>query len=208
MGYYNRLSVELLGDRNQAEVLRFLYRNRPNRFSQRQMSNTLNIPPATMSRTCKKLMDLNIVDHFNVGKTILYNFDEKSYIAERILVPVFENEKNFFGDLVKDVLRTLDPKLTECIKEIVLFGSILRDEDTPASDVDLAIVIKNTSTPLRTAMVMDDDIKNIEEHFIHESVNHKIHLDIHIFIEGELRKNKKGISSAKIREEGTIIWRQ
>lgn len=207
MAHYNKLSVELLGDRGRAEVLRFLYRNRHNRFSQREMSDALNIPPATISRTCRKLVKLNIVDHFNVGKTILYHFDEKSYIAKKILVPIFKNEENFFSDLIKDILRTLKPDLARCIKEIVLFGSIVRGEDTPASDVDLAIVIRCAVSPLRTNMLMHDKIKEIEEHFIDESVNRKIYLDIHFFVEGDTSSDKKGISLARVYEEGTVIWR-
>lgn len=208
MSYYNKLSVELLGDRNQVEVLRFLYRNRPNRFSQRQMSNALNIPPATISRTCKKIEVLNIVVHNNIGKSILYHFDGESYIAKRILVPVFENEENFFCDLIKDIMSTLNRELAKCIKEIVLFGSILRDEDTPASDIDLAIVIKSATALTRTTTLMHNRIEEIEKHFIHESVKRDIPLDIHMFLEGEKRKNKKGISLTKVREEGTVIWRR
>lgn len=199
MAFYRKLSVEILGDKNRVEVLRFLFRNKPNRFSQKQISDSLNITPATTSRTCRKLEELDVVDCLEVGRTILYRLNSASYIVSKFLEPIFEREATIFHDLVKDILTKLDPNLKILIKEIILFGSTVVDEDTPVSDIDLAIVFyKHISTK--------DRVKDIEEHFLHQAVEFKIHLDTHFFIEGKSHKGK-GISLEHVYDQGVIIWR-
>lgn len=205
MGYYNKLSVEILGDRNRVEVLRFLYRNRPERFSQKQMSSSLNITTSTMSRTCRNLAGLGLVNAFSAGNTVLYNLDEGSYVVGKFLAPIFENEEGFFGGLIEDVLLGLDPSLKKRIKEILVFGSVLDNEDTPASDIDLAIVIYNGNRAQKSDLIRED-AKKIQEYFVHKSVSLKVSLDVHIFFEGEEKKGK-GISLKQISAQGMVIWR-
>lgn len=207
MGYHNKLSVEILGDRNRAEILRFLYKNSPNRFSQKQMSVSLGIPLATMSRTCRKLENLNVVNHLNVGKTILYSLAEGSYIVRGFLLPIFKGEEVFLKKLVSDIVSGLKPDLIKQIKEILVFGSILDDKDTPESDIDLAIVLfDDQHGGAHACTLARDGRKKIEEHFVYESVKLRIRLDPHIFLDCE-RKKGKGISLTQVYEHGTVLWR-
>jgi|GEM_PF-4327980 len=209
MGYFSRISVELLGERHQAEILRFLYRNKPHRFSQRQIGDSLKMTPATVSRTCRRLEELHILERQTVGKSVLYGFEEDSFIARRILVPVFRNEERLFTELIDDIMSTLSGEVAEVIDEILLFGSVVNGEDTPESDIDLAIVIGNEGE--RTSLTdstMQDLIREIEEHFIHRSVEYKIDMDVHIFFKEKASKKEKGIALEKVREKGMVVWRR
>jgi|SRR3989338_8558114 len=198
MGYYSNISVELFGDRTQVALLRFLYRNRPNRFSQKQISNSVGIHPSSISRTCSALERFNLVDRFNAGKTILYKIDEESYVVQKILVPLFENERSFFNDLVKNIIQSLNPKLKMVIGKIVLFGSILKGTDTPSSDIDIAIVIKT---------VKSGNIEKIREHFLNSAVKLKLNLDMHIFVENDSHSyERKGLSLNDVYQNGELIW--
>ena len=196
MGYYSDLSVEILGDRTRVAILRFLYRNKPNRFSQKQISDSIGIHPSSVSRACSSLEKLNLVDRFNAGKTILYKLDEDSYITQKILVPVFTNEKEFFRDLVKNVLQSLDQNLKQLIREIFLFGSIPRGEDSPSSDIDLAIIIKAVS---------GEKVSKIRRHFLNAAVTLKLNIDLHFFVEGD-ESTKKGVSLKDVYGQGELIW--
>ncbi|MFH1653314.1 MAG: nucleotidyltransferase domain-containing protein [Pseudomonadota bacterium] len=175
-------------------ILRFLYRNRPNRFSQKQISDSVGIHPSTISRACNSLEQLKLIDRFNAGKTILYKLDEESYITRKIIIPLFAKERNFFKDFIKDILQSLDQNLKALIKEIFLFGSIVKGDDTPSSDIDIAIVIRSNA-----------EIEKVKEHFLNEAVKLKLNLDIHIFIEGEENK-EKGLSLDDVYKQGELIW--
>lgn len=206
MGYYRDLSMEILGDRTRVAILRFLYRNKPNRFSQKQISDSIGVHPSSISRACSSLEKLNLIDRFSAGKTILYKLDEDSYITQKILVPLFANEKDFFRDLVTDILRSLDQDLINLIKEILLFGSILSGEDSPSSDIDLAIIIKAVhGSALRTRLTEDESITKIRHYFLSAAVALKLNLDLHVFVEGESSK-EKGLSLEGVRGQGELIW--
>lgn len=206
MGYYSNLSMEILGDRTQVAILRFLYKNLPNCFSQKQIGSSIGINPASISRTCNSLEQLNLLDRFNAGKTILYKLDEDSYIVRKILIPLFKNEKDFFGDLTKDILRSLDQNLKSLIKEIFLFGSILKGKDMPSSDIDLAIVLRGVNgNGLRRSSSENNKIEKIREHFLNEAVKFKLNLDLHVFIEDGIGK-EKGLSLNDVYKEGELIW--
>lgn len=208
MGYYSDLSIEILGDKTRVAILRFLYRNKPNRFSQKQISNSVGIHPSSISRTCNSLERLNLIDRFSAGKTILYKLDEDSYVTKKLLVPLFENEKNFFTDLIKSILQSLEQNLKNLIKGIFLFGSIIKREDTPSSDIDVAIVIKPAQGALlRTETFKGEKIEKIKNHFLNAAVMLKLNLDIHFFIEGEKKlPTARGLSLKNIQEQGELIW--
>jgi len=203
MSFYRNMSIELLGDRKQAMVLRLLYRNQQHRFSQKEISDVLNIHPSTISRVCKKLEKFNVICRYTVGKNILYHLDMDSFITQKIIIPVFRNEEKFFEDLAIEIIDKMDSKIINDISSIYLFGSIVQNEDLPSSDIDLGIILKHVDiTGIRTA-----EIKEVIERDILALATHlKLHLDVHIFTSGEKRR-KQGLTLNDICEQGTVIWK-
>ncbi len=197
MGYFSNLSVEILGDKTQVAILRFLYRNKPNRFSQKQISDSVGIHPSSISRACGLLEKFNLIDKQNAGKTNLYKIAGNSYIVQKILKPLFDNEANFFSDLIKNIVQSLTLNLKSKIKNIFLFGSIIKGMDTPASDIDLAIELQvNTKK---------SEIDEIREHFINKAVYFRLGIDMHFFIKGE-KAQKKGLSLERVKNSGELVW--
>ncbi|MFH1653902.1 MAG: nucleotidyltransferase domain-containing protein [Pseudomonadota bacterium] len=145
---------------------------------------------------------MKLIDRFNAGKTILYKLDEESYITRIILIPLFAKERDFFKDFIKEILQSLDQNLMTLIKEIFLFGSIVKGEDTPSSDIDIAIIIKAIQ-PI--SIKTGAKIENIKTHFLNGAVKLKLNLDIHIFNEGEEHK-EKGLSLNDVYKQGELIW--
>ena len=99
------------------------------------------------------------------------------------------------NDLISGLL-TLFP---DNITAIILYGSVARNEATPESDVDIAIIIKKE---------MDDDIKN-------KFINWAADLDLRydrifsiIDIEENLKKWEKVLPFYQnVQKEGIVLWK-
>lgn len=99
------------------------------------------------------------------------------------------------NDLISGLL-TLFP---DNITAIILYGSVARNEATPESDVDIAIIIKKE---------MDDDIKN-------KFINWVADLDLRydrifsiIDIEENLKKWGKVLPFYQnVQKEGIVLWK-
>jgi len=84
------------------------------------------------------LADMGAISRKTVGRSSVYEIPDDTVLYKDLLRPLFEKEASLLDDLVG----ILGKGIKQCIISVYVFGSVARGEDTPASDIDLALILK------------------------------------------------------------------
>ncbi|MEW5759721.1 MAG: nucleotidyltransferase domain-containing protein [Candidatus Thermoplasmatota archaeon] len=127
---------DVLGSKVKIDILRLLV-NRANWiFSLPEISVELNKSKSTVWRNINSLVEGNILREFKKGKSTVYQLNQNNYIVKELLKPLFLMEKKLPIALAKRFCKNIRSK----IKVAVVFGSAVRGEMKPTSDIDLALI--------------------------------------------------------------------
>jgi predicted nucleotidyltransferase len=135
MKYYQPLN-DLLGQKSTVKILRRLSLTRLE-MSGRRIAAELNLSPWTCHLALRELAEQGILIVRNVGRTHLFQLNEKNYIVEKLLLPLFAVE----AELLPTAIREITVGLPGSIVSVILYGSISRHEERPSSDVDLLVLV-------------------------------------------------------------------
>ena len=100
-------------------------------------SEEANISPNESAMTTHHLERLGIIKIQPVGRAYQLELNEKSYILNKIIKPVFDAEQNTTPQLIQTLKKHLDGKK---VISAALFGSVAKREEKIDSDVDLLII--------------------------------------------------------------------
>jgi predicted nucleotidyltransferase len=135
MKYYRPLD-NLLGQKSAIKILRYLSLARLE-MNGRQIAADTGLSPWACHLALRELTEQGIVVMRNVGRTYLFRLNDKNYIVERLLIPLFAAE----GELLQAAIREVTDDLPDSVVSVVLYGSVSRREERPSSDVDLLILV-------------------------------------------------------------------
>lgn len=125
---------------------------------------------------------------FGIGYTIIQN-----------MVRQTQKEKRVFLDkqIISEIKEKLQPEIRNHIRQIILFGSRVRGEDTPDSDLDILILVDQTNPTFE---------KELEESAYQVMWDHNFRpiLSLKIYTEDHFQKGlSKGYSFYRnIQKEG------
>lgn len=133
---------QIFDKKSKVKVLRFLtlYKKEA---TIREISREVNITTPNVSRILKELENDGVIISKRAGRSILHFLNRKHYLVKNIILPIFRKEK----EAKKDLSEFLKAKLNFQTESMILFGSIARQEETPISDIDLLLIIKDQSDP-------------------------------------------------------------
>lgn len=126
----------LLGSKVKINVLRALWQHRNKEFTIRELASYLGLSHAGVRKALDDLEKANAVSVRTVGKSHVVSIRPDSY-AGRIIEDIFTFESGTLGDLkamLKEVLEVPE------VISAALFGSVVREEENPLSDLDLFVV--------------------------------------------------------------------
>ena len=87
----------------------------------------------------RKLEQLGAVSRMGSGRTQLLRLNVESYLVSGLILPLLLKERQWISTVHKAVVQEFEqPALT-----ITIFGSAARGEDTPGSDLDVLVVVRN-----------------------------------------------------------------
>ena len=138
---FNISLFNVISSKTKVKIIKFLIDHEAF-MSEREIASVLNVSHMSINRTMRELADINLVHFVNIGKAHLWRVNRKSY-AYKVLSEIIKgisNIKEPLEDLKKTILRNL-PKTS--IKKIILFGSITKGTDSPSSDIDIFILVKD-----------------------------------------------------------------
>jgi predicted nucleotidyltransferase len=93
-------------------------------------------------RALKELVELGVVEEVGTGRANLYRLKSELQVVREALFPLFTYERTFAARVREEIAR-VGRKLGV---SLVLFGSAARREETPKSDLDIAVISRDGLT--------------------------------------------------------------
>jgi predicted nucleotidyltransferase len=134
----NRPLDDVFGNPNNVRVLRHMILYPSPVITGRGIARELGMSHATCIRSLNNLVDLGILLRKRIGSSATYEIAESSALLTDILEPAFKEESALLQGLVNTMLAGIKSK----ILAVYLFGSVARGEDTPSSDMDMLVILK------------------------------------------------------------------
>lgn len=132
----------LLGDKVNLAVYRILSRHREG-LTGRGIASLVGTSPFKINQVLRRLVAEGVLESSVAGKSHLYRFNPRHLLIQEVVLPLIQREENFFEELGAKIMQRLNPKPVS----IILYGSIARGGEQPASDLDLCLVYPDGSPP-------------------------------------------------------------
>lgn len=108
-------------------------------LSGREVARRAGINHQTCADSLTRLESRGVIKRLGSGKTQLFRLNRENNLVKTVLKPMLESERKQFLDMQEDFSRIVNGY---CLSAII-FGSVARREETPASDFDIALIVKN-----------------------------------------------------------------
>jgi len=136
---FNKSLDNILGQKSKVKALRYLV-NYKQEMSIRELSREIGLVPANLSVILKELEAERVLRSKKFGKTIVFSLNQDNYLTSEIIVPLFKKERLIREELGKIIVKNIKFPY----ESIILFGSVARGDSKTYSDVDLAIIIRDS----------------------------------------------------------------
>lgn len=141
----------LFGSRLRAKVLSWLYSHPDTRYYVRQLTSLIGEDSTNVSRELARLENAGILISIQEGKQKYYQANHKFFAFEELKNMVTRLATSPSDD-INERLHLNKRKLADfCrlnhIQSLSLFGSILREDFKPESDIDVLVEFKPSKTP-------------------------------------------------------------
>jgi predicted nucleotidyltransferase len=137
MRFHNALD-DILGNPLRLRVLRVLTRSPSQGFTGREMARHCDASPSQTIRALESLEDSGIVTREVAGPAHVWRVSPQHLLSDPLL-DLFKQEERLLP-VLKSEIRALVAGLP--IQRAVIFGSVARGEEQPASDVDLFVEVR------------------------------------------------------------------
>jgi predicted nucleotidyltransferase len=130
--------------------------------SARELARRSGLSHPTASSVLASLGRQGIVLARRAPRADAFELNRRHVFVEK-LRPVFEWERQLFGEFTTFIGQAI--KRTPGVSAAYLFGSASRGEMTSTSDIDLAVVVRDTSTITETELALDRVADAVRERF-------------------------------------------
>lgn len=155
----------ILDNEAKIKILRFLIKTGA-QWNGRQIAKEVGVTPATSHKALHGLYKEGVLLLQNVGKTHLYSLNSNNYLVSGLLNPLFTKEDRVLSDIVAMIKKNIISSiLKENIVSVVLFGSVNLRKDSPKSDIDLAVVVKDKENLRKAENLFKEIDKKISAEF-------------------------------------------
>jgi len=127
----------ILGQSSKVKILRFLIRSQAE-LNGTQIAKAVGLSHVKSNIALQELVAHGLITMRRIGRSCLYRLDQENIVIKKLLRPLFEKEYHLSDELKKIITGELKPAYP---LSIVLFGSIVRGDARPNSDIDLLVVI-------------------------------------------------------------------
>lgn len=134
---FHQYLEQLLGNKASISILRALYRYKGKVFTIRGLADSSDVSVNETALTVEKLSKFGIVKIQPVGRAHQVTLNEKSYILNKIMEPIFIAESKTLDELIPVLKKHLS---TKKILAAAIFGSVAKGEEKEDSDMDLLVI--------------------------------------------------------------------
>jgi predicted nucleotidyltransferase/DNA-binding transcriptional ArsR family regulator len=146
---FHRVLDHVFSTWSHVAVLRAL-RDTAHPLTGREVARTAGMNHRSCLRALTALEDLHLITRQRGGRDHLFALNRDHVLVKQALLPLLENERKFLGEVIGFVR----PKLALVTKSVILFGSVVRKEETVRSDLDVCLVVQNDQGKKRAQEVL------------------------------------------------------
>lgn len=130
-------TLDLLASRLKIRLLRYLATH-PGMYTGRDLARALGSPPTRTAAALRELSAAGLLVRRRAAPAYLYSLNTHHYLVSDVLLPAFRAEQVWAESLGQEVRGLGGPD----IASVILYGSAARRTEAPASDVDLAVIVR------------------------------------------------------------------
>jgi len=149
MRFHNSLDG-ILGNPVRLRVLRALARSPSQGFTGRELARDCKASPSQTILALQTLEDAGVVTREVAGPSHVWRISNDHVLSDQ-LITLFEHEQRALS-VLKTELRAAVARIP--VQRAILFGSVTRDEERPASDVDLFVQVRTPHDKIRAEEVL------------------------------------------------------
>jgi predicted nucleotidyltransferase len=136
----------IIFNKNPLLILSYLSKNKTGENISSHIAKDLDLAAGSVYQIFRQFEEKGIVKKKQLGKTIIYEIDQKSPLIKSFRV---------FDNLLD--LNDLFTQLKPLCRKIILFGSCATGDDTSQSDIDLFIVVDSAEREKAMVIISDFD---------------------------------------------------
>lgn len=144
---------DIFHNKNNVRILRHLVLFPSKVITGRGIARELGMNHATCIRALDSLVDVGAISRKTVGRSSVYEVPDDTVLYKDLLRPLFEKE----ASLLDDLFSIVSNGVKQHILSVYVFGSVARGEDTPASDIDLVLILKAGADKEKVEEVMAEN---------------------------------------------------
>lgn len=149
---------QILGNKASISILRALYKFKGKVFTVRGLADSANVSVNETALTVGQLEKFGLVRIQPVGRAHQVVLNEKSYILNKILEPIFVEESKTLDELILVLKKYLT---TKTIFAAAIFGSVTKGEEKEDSDIDLLVVSDDFDHATEVIASASEDISEV-----------------------------------------------
>jgi len=134
---FHRVLDEVLATWSHIAVLRAL-QDPSQGLTGRELARQAGLSHRTCHKALTRLEKLYILQRQRGGRSHFFALNRSHHLVAKVLLPLLVAERQFGSDF----RATLQKRLGKAARSIILFGSVARKQETPASDVDLCFIVQ------------------------------------------------------------------
>lgn len=155
----------ILNTEIRTRILRFLCRTGAE-WNGRQIAKEIGVTPKSAHMALSALEGERVLLLRNMGKTHIYTLNEKNYIVSDLLKPLFLKEDMALNKITGIIRRNLfASKIGDSVLSVSLFGSVNVRRDHSASDIDLAVIIRDIRAKSKVEKLFEKIDRKVSEKF-------------------------------------------
>jgi predicted nucleotidyltransferase len=145
---FSNIVERVLGQRSKVRLIKALYKARMP-LSGRHLAKICKLNHRTCLLSLKDLEKEGIIRSRSVGKSLLFEINKSNYFVRSALSKLFEAEDRLLDSALQKLLKKAKGK--PGFASLILYGSIVKGEETPDSDIDLAVVLRKSEDRKKAA---------------------------------------------------------
>ncbi|OFW56356.1 MAG: hypothetical protein A2V52_00670 [Actinobacteria bacterium RBG_19FT_COMBO_54_7] len=131
---------DILGSKIKIRILRLFYRTRGS-YTGREIAKLVEFSQDATQRALNDLTRHGLLRRDYVGTSYNYYLNEDHMLVDKVVNKAFFAEQNS----IREIARIFKEQLGEEFQEAVIFGSVAKKKERPDSDVDILVVIRNST---------------------------------------------------------------
>jgi predicted nucleotidyltransferase len=150
--YFRGYQERIVGSRSKVRLLRVLFRFPDSDFTGEDLGRKAGVSKPMTHRALSELVEENLVARRVAGRAYLYRLVSGSYSA-KLVAPLFRDSDSPLEGLARLLKKKLEGS---SIASATVFGSVVRGEEKPDSDIDIYLVLRRESDRTRVEALVSE----------------------------------------------------